>query len=376
MGILGIDVGFGFTKATDGNKIVIFKSVLGEAYDIQFYSGFGKDSFADSLHVTIDDNSYFIGDFAEQQSSVRQFTLDQETLISDYVKILALTAAGSCYKESASVNVVSGLPISYFRRDYKRFSELLTGHNKITFHSPDGKNLLKTIYIQKVQMVPQPIGSIFNLLMNDNGRIVNKELSKQKVGVVDIGFRTTDFTVFDHLRYIERGSSTLDTGISKCFSVISNRLREESGVSVELYRLYKAVEAGSIKIKGQEYTISNFRDKVYTHLAGMIANEISRLWAEDWDIDNIVLTGGGCMELADHLKRLIDGNVIPVENNIDARLNNVQGYVKFGKYLWGQTVAETTASEAPSQQPKEPPNNKVNNKTTNSGSNGPKWLKK
>jgi plasmid segregation protein ParM len=376
MGILGIDVGFGFTKATDGNKTVIFKSVLGESYDIQFYSSFGKDSFADSLHVTIDDNSYFIGDFAEQQSSVRQFTLDQETLISDYVKILALTAAGSCYKESASVNVVSGLPISYFRRDYKRFSELLTGHNRITFHSPDGKNLLKTIYIQKVQMVPQPIGSIFNLLMNDNGRIVNKELSKQKVGVVDIGFRTTDFTVFDHLRYIERGSSTLDTGISKCFSVISNRLREESGVSVELYRLYKAVEAGSIKIKGQEYTISNFRDKVYVHLAGVIANEINRLWAEDWDIDNIVLTGGGCMELADHLKRLIDGNVIPVENNIDARLNNVQGYVKFGKYLWGQTVAETTASEAPSQQPKEPPDNKVNSKTTDSGSKGPKLLKK
>ena len=109
-------------------------------------------------------------------------------------------------------------------------------------------------------MVPQPIGSIFNLLMNDNGRIVNKELSKQKVGVVDIGFRTTDFTVFDHLRYIERGSSTLDTGISKCFSVISNRLREESGVSVELYRLYKAVETGSIKIKGQEYTISCFKN--------------------------------------------------------------------------------------------------------------------
>ena len=376
MGILGIDVGFGFTKATDGNKIVIFKSVLGESSDIQFYSGFGNESFDDSLHVTIDDNSYFIGDFAEQQSSVRQFTLDQDTLISDFVKILALTAAGSCYRESASVNVVSGLPIGYFRRDYKRFSELLTGHNRITFHSPDGRNLLKTIYVQKVKIVPQPIGSIFNILMNDNGRIVNEEVSKQKVGVVDVGFRTTDFTIFDHLRYIERGSSTLDTGISKCFSVISSKLREESGVSIELYRLYKAVEAGSIKIKGKEYTIANFRDKVYAHLAGMIANEINRLWAEDWDIDTIVLTGGGCMELANHLKRLIDGNVIPIENNIDARLNNVQGYVKFGKYLWGQGIAETTVSEAPPQQPKEPPDNKVDNKTTESGSKGLKWLKK
>lgn len=376
MGILGIDVGFGFTKATDGNKTVIFKSVLGESNDIQFYSGFGDESFDDSLHVTIDDNSYFIGDFAEQQSSVRQFTLDQDTLISDFVKILALTAAGSCYRESASVNVVSGLPIGYFRRDYKRFSELLTGHNRIKFHSPDGRDLLKTIYVQKVKIVPQPIGSIFNILMNDNGRIINEEVSKQKVGVVDVGFRTTDFTIFDHLRYIERGSSTLDTGISKCFSIISSKLREESGVSIELFRLYKAVEAGSIKIKGKEYPIGKFRDKVYAHLAGMIANEINRLWVEDWDIDTIVLTGGGCMDLANHLKRLIDGNVIPMENNIDARLNNVQGYLKFGKYLWGQSAAGVTVSEAPPQQAKEPPDNTANNKTKESGSKGLRWLKK
>jgi plasmid segregation protein ParM len=34
--ILGIDIGFGFTKATDGKQHLVFKSVLGEATDIQF----------------------------------------------------------------------------------------------------------------------------------------------------------------------------------------------------------------------------------------------------------------------------------------------------------------------------------------------------
>ena len=36
MEILGIDIGFGFTKATSGSQDLIFKSVLGESTDIQF----------------------------------------------------------------------------------------------------------------------------------------------------------------------------------------------------------------------------------------------------------------------------------------------------------------------------------------------------
>jgi plasmid segregation protein ParM len=161
---------------------------------------------------------------------------------------------------------------------------------------------------------------------------------------VDIGFRTTDFTIIDHLRYIERGSTTTDTGTSKCFAVIAKKLRQECGVNVELFRLYKAVETGFIKIRGHEYNISKFRDQVFANAAGTIASEIDRLWADDWDIDTIILTGGGSVELSKHLQPMIAGNVMPVENNIDTRLNNVQGYMKFGKHIWGKTDSEDTVS--------------------------------
>jgi len=69
MEIFGIDIGFGFTKATNGNEFVIFKSLMGEATEIQFKMDLSTDTFAKNLHVTIDDQSYFIGDFAEQQSN-------------------------------------------------------------------------------------------------------------------------------------------------------------------------------------------------------------------------------------------------------------------------------------------------------------------
>jgi plasmid segregation protein ParM len=133
----------------------------------------------------------------------------------------------------------------------------------------------------------------------------------------------------------------MDTGISKAFSVISNKLREKCGVNVELYRLYKAAEAGAIKMKGHGLNFSKIRDQVYSQLAGTIANDIDRLWAEDWDIDTIILTGGGCMDLAQYLQPLIAGNVRPIMNSVDARLNNVQGYIKYAKYIWGESAPES-----------------------------------
>ena len=363
MQVLGIDIGFGFTKATNGKDTLIFKSIFGEDADIQFWADFGKDTPTDHIHVTIDGKSYFIGDLAEQQSSVLHFTLDQEKLITDFVKILSLTVAGMFIDDQGGpinvpINLVSGLPIGFFKQNHERFHELLTGHHRITFHAHDGQETTKELYINKVRMLPQPLGSVLNLLMDDTGKITNRTLASQKVGVVDIGFRTTDFTILDRLRYIDRGSRTMETGISKAFSVIANKLREKCGINVELYRLYNAAEAGSIKMRGHGFNFIKIRDQVYSQLATSIANDIDRLWADDWDIDAIILTGGGCRDLIQYLQPNITGNIIPVDFNVDPRLNNVLGYLKYGQYVWGEagdesTFAESNSSSNPRNNPKE-----------------------
>ncbi len=343
MDIFGVDIGFGFTKATNGDEFVIFKSLMGESTDIQFKMDLSTDTFSKNLYVTVDDQSYFIGDFAEQQSNARKYTLDQEMLVKEFVKIFGLTSLGVLAEKTVPLNIVSGLPVGYFDQYRQRFATILKGSHEITFHKTDQTKITKKLDIRNVKMIPQPLGTLLNLLMDDDGKVNNKELARQKVGLVDIGFRTTDFTIIDQLRYIERGSSTTDTGTSKCFSVIAKKLRKECGVNVELFRLYKAVETGFIKIRGHEYNITKFRDQVFANAARTIASDVDRLWADDWDIDTIVLTGGGSVELAKHLQPLITGNVMPIENNIDARLNNVQGYIKFGKHIWGKT----TSNEAP-----------------------------
>lgn len=353
MRVLGIDIGFGFTKATNGNDTLIYKSLLGDAADIQFWADFGDDAPTDHIHVTIDEQSYFIGDLAEQQSSVLHFTLDQERLLTDYVKVLTLTAVGMLLPNEASinvpVNVVSGLPIGFFKENHKRFNDLLVGHHTVTYHAPDGRQTKKEININDVRMLPQPMGSILNLVMDESGKIAKNDLAQQKIGVVDIGFRTTDFAILDRLRYLNRGSKTFDTGISKGFSVIANKLREKSSVNVELYRLYRAAETGTITMRGHGFSFPKIRDQVYTQLATSIADEIDRLWANDWDIEAIFLSGGGSRELSGFMEPLITGNVIPVDPGQDSRLNNVKGYLKYARHIWNDGDADASPEQKKSE---------------------------
>ena len=140
------------------------------------------------------------------------------------------------------------------------------------------------------------------------------------------------------MRYSERGSRTTDTGISRAFSVIAGKLREKSNVNVELYRLYEAVERGGIKIRGKEYDLKGLTEQVFGQLATAIANEVDRLWTDDWDIDTIVLTGGGGAVLSRYLQPLLNGQIVTVDAAKDARLSNVHGYWKFGKHLWARGV--------------------------------------
>jgi plasmid segregation protein ParM len=340
--IIGIDIGFGFTKATNGKESLVFKSVLGEATELQFREQILADSANEEhLQVEVDGKSYFVGELAERQSNVRFFTLDQAQFISAFARNLALCAAARLVGGYIPVNVVTGLPIGHYSQHKEELARILQGEHRVVVTDADGKRQEKTINVNKVRVIPQPFGSLFNLMLNDLGDLGDKRLVKEKIGIIDVGFRTSDYTVSDKMRYSERGSRTTDSGIARAFNVIATKLREKSGINVELYRLYGAVDRGSIKIRGKEYDLKGITEQVFGQLATAVANEVDRLWVDDWDMDTMVITGGGGAVLAKYLQPLLKGHVTPIDPARDARLCNVQGYWKFGKHLWARGVAPT-----------------------------------
>lgn len=341
MKVLGADIGFGYTKVTDGRSFQIFKSVVGEANETQFADVLLPGAAAQPRHFEIDGHGVFVGELAEAQSRTRGFTLDQAQFLTQYEKALALAALSPFVASGDPIRLVTGLPISFFRKYKDALTTLLQNRHNITVVKPTGEREAKTIYIERVRVIPQPFGSMFNLMLNEAGKAGNPRFVNEKIGIIDIGFRTADYTISDKTKYSERGSQSSDAGISAAYTVISNWIQEKSGTGIELYRLYEAISRGNIKIKGKRYDLTEVTRAALQQLATRIATEVNRLWADDWDIDSILLTGGGGSALAQYLIPQLEGEVLAMPADQDTRLNNVLGYQKYGMNIWPAAPATT-----------------------------------
>jgi plasmid segregation protein ParM len=348
--VVGIDIGFGFTKASNGKDTLIFKSIFGEATDIQFREHLlSSGNPEEHLHIELEGESFFVGELAERQSHVRSFTLDQNQFITNFAKIMAMAALSRMVSANDSVNLVTGLPVSFYRRHREELSGLLLGaHSLVTLDANGARNEIP-MTVKQVRVIPQPFGSLFNLMMGDTAELSDKRYVQDKIGVVDIGFRTTDYTISDKTKYSGRGSASSESGIARAFAMIATKLLEQTGVDVELYRMYDAVAHGSIKIRGKTIDLRALTEDAFSKLASAIATEVDRLWADDWDIDLIVVTGGGGAVLAPYLEPLLSGEVLALDPTADSRLNNVRGYWKYGRNVWGserQVAEKKVAAES------------------------------
>ncbi len=337
--VVGIDIGFGFTKAFNGRDAIVFKSIFGEATDIQYRENLlGNPRAEEHLHVELGGDGYFVGELAERQSNVRSFTLDQDQFISGFARIMAVTALARITERGQPVRLVTGLPISYYRRHREELAKLLTGKHEVTVVDHTGQRADTVVNVSHVRAIPQPFGSLFNHMLNDLAEVIDKRFVQSKIGIIDVGFRTCDCTIADRTRYSERGSQTTESGIAKAYTAIAAKLREVTGVNVEVYRLYDAVARGSIKVRGKTVDLKPLVDEAFGKLASSIASEVERLWHDDWDIDLMIVTGGGGAVLAPYLKPQLSGEVLALDAGTDARLNNVRGYWKYGMNVWNKEM--------------------------------------
>src|SRR3546814_14399192 len=90
----------------------------------------------------------------------------------------------------------------------------------VTVCKADGEREEKTLNCRRVRVVPQPVGSMFNVMLNDIGKAAGQRFVSEKIGIIDIGFRTADYTISEKTRYSERGSQSSDAGIAAAYQEI------------------------------------------------------------------------------------------------------------------------------------------------------------
>lgn len=327
---VGLDLGYGLVKYLDGEEAYSFPSVVGQGSELQYQS----DLIADidplsNLHIQIGKELFFVGDLAIRQSEIASRSLDQDRSKDRNSKVLMLTALSLlCKKDKQNFNIVTGLPTNYFaayKDDWK--NSLVAEYNTSLFK--DGKVHECSFSITDARIVPQPFGTLFDKTLNSAGEIIDEEIPKEIVGIIDIGYKTTDLAVANRTEFIDKLSFSTTTALSSAYNIVGDRLRREYKVDKEEYQLEECIKNKTVKIAGEKHDISSVVDSAFKMVAGKIATEIESKW-DYKQFDRILLTGGGGKVLSQYITSSFP-NMELVEEPLIA---NVKGYQKLARKIF------------------------------------------
>src|SRR5210317_171733 len=81
---------------------------------------------------------------------------------------------------------------------------------------------------ENVKVLPQGSVSFFSEMLTDTGLIREKNGYKKLHGILDVGYRTTDFVLFEQGQYIgEKEELSEDTGIRKVLENLQSYIKQK-----------------------------------------------------------------------------------------------------------------------------------------------------
>ena len=328
-----IDVGFGRVKSVTERGEVDFPSVIGDFHPVSYKVEDNKDHTVVQMNGT----PFFVGEIARRQSIPRS-TLDAERIVGTEGLTLLYASLSKMYKPGKHyINLVTGLPVNDFDTLKEKYKNILQ-QSRMYFKTLtiDGEiNGNYVFHINNSMIIPQPMGSLFDKLLDNNGEIKHKDYALQQVGVIDIGFHTLDLLRADNLEYIDRSSDSFrDLGLFSAFEEVRKELYKDFQIEIPLEKIEPIIyKNGHITIKGKKESISTTKQKAFDQAADRIISRVKNTWKNLWEIDKLIITGGGATLLGEQIVNKLNHHGTEICNN-DNIYTNVKGYYKFGVRSW------------------------------------------
>jgi plasmid segregation protein ParM len=313
-GFGSVDLGFGQTKIKRGENQWQLPSVTGPSRKLLDIDLMTKDPLQ---HIHDLKRDLFVGDLALRQSATKNFSLKEEKMEQEGTRsileaALALMVGGS---SRSSINLVSGLPVTFYFEQKKKMEDLLQGSHRVQIQAAE-RTISKTVTVERVKILPQPLGSALDFILDHRGKIQEemKQFARGSIGVLDIGFFTTDLLVLSGMEILQDYSRSLRSGMSVAYKAMN-----DAGIDLPIYELDGMIRAGYF---------FGAAEKAKKALADQIIGEVETYWRE---LDVILVTGGGGAALYSYLS-----NRLPAKKMIQCQgsWSNVDGYEKAGRREW------------------------------------------
>lgn len=316
--IIGVDLGFGFCKVFSDNGIHIFPSVIGPCDDAAMkVSGLKNPAFEHET-VFLDNRRYLIGESAIKYADRVYLAREKDWMETSTYRCLlyhSLRIAGLYSNTHAPEDIViaTGLPVTHYRSCRGKLVELI----KKMAH-PD----------ISVKVTLQPLGSYFDYFLDDNGVVLDRELISGRIGIIDIGFYTTDYVTVEDLDLVKNLLDTSEGGMSSVYQDIARDIYSVYGVKKEVHEVEKVLRDGYVKVYGDKKDVADLVGPRLDSFAREIESTARVLWKDGAGIDRILITGGGAEAMKSYLDFYKHTIFVP-----ESQIANVRGYVKFAGSL-------------------------------------------
>lgn len=212
--IIGLDIGRGYVKGyslyNDKEYSCLFKSVYGDGRNISL-----EDYKKNPIYIELDGNEYFVGDLSEKES-MKCIRNAGDSKVSPVVRIL-ISAALSKIAVSDSVSLILGVPYKIFKKSTLKEVEKEYRDSTIVVKNKIN-NSVKTIKIENVNIFREADSALIYAM----GNRINEN---NPVGMVNIGFRTTELSYFDKgFKFNDKLSTTIESGNQNALKIVQKRL--------------------------------------------------------------------------------------------------------------------------------------------------------
>lgn len=335
--IAAVDVGFGRTKAVSSfGNFYDFPSLIGKFKPVIFSAGMENSPITSRLAVSINRKDWYVGEAAIKQSTP-QNTIDPLRTVSEEGIVLLISALAILAKESPGlVQLVTGLPVAHYQRLKDRYIAALGGCTYFTnLLAPSGKiESSIMIVIEESKVIPQPMGTYFDVILDDEGQLKDTRLAAGKVGIIDIGYNTLDLARVDELEFVStRSTSFSGMGIFASFQALSTEIYRNLSLEVPPEKLEPLVKSKEIMVAGKSVSIEELKKSAFQRTAAEIVSRVKSTWPDRWELERILITGGGAVLLSEYLLPEFEGQASLANA---AQFANVNGYLKFGKRIWSE----------------------------------------
>lgn len=187
--------------------------------------------------------------------------------------------------------LVTGLPVSQARdKGYvETLIKRMTGTHRIT---PK-----REVTVKRVEVVAQPIGTLTEIYCNSDATEVAEVIEESVSIIIDPGFFSVDWVLFDHRELVVNSSSSSLKAMSVVLEACSEEIAKDHGGIPGVEKIEHALQSGKsyILVYGRKVELAEYLERAAERVIPSVFIEIKQglRFLKGRAIDCVILGGGG-----------------------------------------------------------------------------------